>query len=235
MTSDIIEQILDAHGGRGRWERIERVAVALRAGGPMFAMKGQARTLDPVRAVLHRDQTGCVAGSSPSAWVHQIRADGDLLWDLAALHHFATFRRWRVDDVATFTASALWTYVFLPAVLLDPMTRTRVGARGRHGLRPVRIHFPHDVATHSAHQTIWIDDDGLIRRHDYTALAFGRWATASQDLDGYRTFDGLQVATSWRVVPRLLGVRLPGPRLVWIEIDEVAPVDATGAARPATP
>ena len=77
-------------------------------------------------------------------------------------------------------------------------------------------------------QTIWIDDDGLVRRHDYTALAFGRWATASQHLDGYRSFDGLQVATRRRVVPRLVGVRMPGPRLVWIEIDEVAFVETTG-------
>ncbi len=230
MSTEIAEQIAVAHGGRERWDKVDRVAVSLRAGGPMFAMKGQGRALHHVRAVLHRDQTGCVAGTSPENWVHEVRAAGDLLWDLTALHHFATFRRWEIADVATFTASALWTYVFLPAVLLDETTHLTAGHRRPNGWRPVRVRFP-DVATHSRHQTIWIDDEGFVRRHDYTALAFGRWATASQHLDGYRSFDGLQVATQRRVVPKLAGVRLPGPRLVWIEIEDVAFVEADELAR----
>jgi hypothetical protein len=71
--------------------------------------------------------------------------------------------------------------------------------------------------------TIHVDQDGLIRRHDYTATAFGQWVRAAQLLDGYKSFDGLLVATHRRVHPRLPARHIAAwPTLVSIDIHHVA-------------
>jgi hypothetical protein len=79
---------------------------------------------------------------------------------------------------------------------------------------------PPDLDTHSAHQTFYVDSSGLIRRHDYTAEVVGGWARAAHHLSEHRQVDGLAFPTRRRVRP--IGVRnraLPGPTLVWIELD----------------
>lgn len=125
-----------------------------------------------------------------------------------------------VADVAAFAAAAIWTYLLIPFALHRPGFELQALSR-RQGLRRLRVRFPTAVATHSPEQVLHIDADGLIRRHDYTALAFGRWARAAHTLDAYRSFDGLLVATRRRVTPRVAGRIAPGPTLVWVEIDHV--------------
>ena len=86
-----------------------------------------------------------------------------------------------------------------------------------------RGRFPPDLDTHSAHQTFYVDVSGLIRRHDYTAEVVGGWARAAHRLSEHRQVDGLAFPTRRRVRP--IGVRnraLPGPTLVWIELDALA-------------
>jgi hypothetical protein len=70
------------------------------------------------------------------------------------------------------------------------------------------------------HQTFYVDSSGLIRRHDYTAEVVGGWARAAHYLSEHRQVDGLTFPTRRRVRP--IGARnraLPGPTLVWIELD----------------
>jgi hypothetical protein len=85
------------------------------------------------------------------------------------------------------------------------------------------VRLPPGTVTHCAVQLLHIDDDGLIRRHDYTARAVGQWARATQTLNEYKSFGGVSVATRRRVTPRLAGRFVPAPTLVWIRIDEVRP------------
>ncbi|HEV3363064.1 MAG TPA: hypothetical protein VG795_02800, partial [Acidimicrobiia bacterium] len=86
------------------------------------------------------------------------------------------------------------------------------------------VRFPPELRTHSPTQVLHIDNEGLIRRHDYTALDFGRWARAWQEVDEYQQFDGLTVATRRRVRPGLWPHR---PLLVWIDVRSVDLIPAT--------
>ena len=113
----------------------------------------------------------------------------------------------------------------MPFVLADPAVEVKaVGAWNEAGERYLRlgVTFPGHVSTHCRRQTLYVDEKHRVRRHDYTALAFGRWARAAQYLSAYRRFDGLSFATRRRVYPRLPGGRRARrPELVWIDVHDV--------------
>jgi hypothetical protein len=210
-------EVAAAHGA-ARWAAAEAVEVRLSSGGLAFAAKGQSHALRDLTArVATRSQSVELTGTRPEPW--RFRAeDGAQL--VAACTRLSRRLRWSQEDVAAFAAAALWTYVALPFVLVDPAYELE-RLPDRHGLRRLGVRFPPGVATHSPSQVLHVDGDGLIRRHDYTALAFGRWATAAHVLTEYRELDGLLAATRRRVTPRLGGRPLPGPTLVWIEVADV--------------
>jgi hypothetical protein len=90
---------------------------------------------------------------------------------------------WDRLDILYFAAYAVWTYVSTPflfaredyqVVELDPWVEN-----GEHWRR-LAVTFPEHVHTHSREQVFYIDaNDGLIRRHDYTAEPIGGWAKAA--------------------------------------------------------
>jgi hypothetical protein len=67
--------------------------------------------------------------------------------------------------------------------------------------RRLRVQFPSNIATHNAEQTLYIDDAGLIRRHDYTAQVVAGGPGAHY-LFGHKDFDGIVFPTSRRVYSR---------------------------------
>src|SRR6185436_18338847 len=56
--SDLLETVIEAHGGLERWTRLERVSARLIQGGALWALKGQAGVLDDVvvTASLHEER-----------------------------------------------------------------------------------------------------------------------------------------------------------------------------------
>ncbi len=197
-----------------------------------FAAKGQPRALHDVAAtVATMGQSIELNASSPRPW-HVRFGDADGADVVSLGEHLTALRRgrrrlaWSVADVQAFAAGALWTYVQLPFVLADPAVEVEtLGARAEAGETWLRlgVRFPDWMATHCRRQFLYVDDDYRLRRHDYTALAFGRWARAAQYLSDYRNFDGLSSATRRRVYPRLPGGRRARwPQLVWIDVHEVA-------------
>ena len=63
---------------------------------------------------------------------------------------------------------------------------------------------------------------GLLLRHDYTADVIGGWATAANRCLASAVVDGLRFYTRRLVTPRFGDhVVLPGPTLVWIELDDI--------------
>lgn len=203
----LIDRVVEAHGGLGAWGRADAVRLKLSSGGLAFASKGQRTALRELTATVWT--TGQRVEVKTPRWSYRfdpIPEPAGLLWSTA--------------HIAAFAATALWTYVTIPFLL------PRLDVE-EHSDRLV-VRFPPVLRTHSPTQVLHIDDRGLIRRHDYTALDFGRLAKATQAVDEYRQVDGLMVATRRRVRPRTWPGR---PLLVWIDIAEAEVMLRTDASR----
>jgi hypothetical protein len=214
----IIERIERGHGLVGR--DLERVTLRLSAGGPAFAMKGQRTAFDDVEAsVTVAPQRVRFVGPD---W-HAEWAAPELVAGYRRLAHGRRRLRWDRTDAAAFGAAALWTYVSLPTLLTSRRVHARsAGTVQRKGQTWDRLdlEFDDDVATHSQRQAVYVDSDGLIRRHDYTARAFGSWVTSAHILDDYREFDGFRIATRRHVHPRVGRRALRRPTVVRISVRE---------------
>ncbi|MFX7949538.1 hypothetical protein ABTK52_19460, partial [Acinetobacter baumannii] len=71
---------------------------------------------------------------------------------------------------------------------------------GEHRRR-LNVTFPDSVATHCTEQIFHIDGDGLVCRLDYGAAVTGNIPTAHY-VEGYKTFDGIKIATRRRALRR---------------------------------
>jgi hypothetical protein len=89
--------------------------------------------------------------------------------------------------------------------------------------RRLAVTFPTKVQTHSPQQVFYVGEDGLIRRHDYTAEEFGAWAASAHYWLDHHAFDGLIVPRKRRVlVRRSDGRSRRHPLLVWINVQDVS-------------
>lgn len=229
-AQNLVEQVVQAHGGHHLWNDHTSVRVRFAAGGLAFRCKGEPHTLSDVTADLSTTgQSVTLHGRRPTPWAATLEAGTVTTPDgrraeyanLARGHRRA---RWDHLDVAAFTGAALWTYISIPFVLSRPEFLVDVlepVGSGDHRLERLRVRFPQTVATHSRTQIFYIDPIGRLVRHDYTAEAFGHWAWAAHFTEGYESFGPITLPTRRRVVPRLGQRPLPGPQLVWIAISSV--------------
>jgi hypothetical protein len=236
----LVEEAVAAHGGAGLWESASEVSVQISSGGLAFASKLQGHAVRDVEARVSTrgqhvilapypgpgergvlDEDGSVrietdAGELVTRRANPRGAFGDLRhklwWDRLDILYFATY--------------AIWTYVSTPFLFgradyrvseLDPWQES--GEQWRR----LAVTFPEHVHTHCREQVFYLDGNGLIRRHDYTAEPIGGWAKAAHYCLDHRSFDGLVVPTSRRVYPRRRDNRgRAAPLLVWIDVPRAA-------------
>ena len=215
---DLATEVADAHAS-ATLAAADHIAVSFSSGGLAFAAKRQPNALAHVEACLSpRRQQITLTGATPRPWTVEIANSDELKSRLSRLRAGSRRLRWEPEDLGVFAAAAIWTYLTLP-LLLDGAERVQ-RRRDAGGLRRLRIKLPSAVAGHGSVQTLHVGPDSLIRRHDYTATAFGAWARAAQVARSYETFDGVPIGTERSVTPRL-GRPLPIPTLVWIKIHSV--------------
>src|SRR6476661_56166 len=58
VMTDLLETVIEAHGGLERWRQLDAVSARLVQGGALWALKGQPGVLDDVfvRASLHQER-----------------------------------------------------------------------------------------------------------------------------------------------------------------------------------
>ena len=215
---DLARAVTEAHGARSL-AAADHVDVSFSSGGLAFAAKGQSHALARVEARLSPvRQRMTLSGDTPGPWTVSIGTSEELAKRLARLRSGPRRFRWQPEELGTFAAAAIWTYITLPLLIIRAERVARPPDAG--GLRRLRIEIPRTIAGHGRVQTLHIGPDGLIRRHDYTATTFGTWARAAQVITAYQSFDGVPIGTTRRVTPRL-GRPLAIPTLVWIRIHSV--------------
>lgn len=198
----------------------DHLDVSFSSGGLAFTTKRQPDALADVQGRLSPvGQRITLTGATPRPWSVQVAGSEELRSRLADLRSGSRRLRWQPEDLGAFAAAAIWSYLTLPLLVLHAERVRRLPDAG--GARRLRITLPATLAGHGRVQTLHVGGDSLIHRHDYTATAFGAWARATQEITRYQTFDGVPVGTTRKVTPRL-GLPLPGPTLVWIQIHSVA-------------
>jgi len=231
-----LQVVIDAHGGAARWQAVARIEARLSSGGLAFISKFQASALKGLTATVwpHAPRVELGGFGQPGGrglWtpdeVQLLDAAGTVVAQRsqprAALFTWPKRLGWDRLDILYFAGYALWNYLSFPHLLALPGVRvTGVEPARPEGVQRLRATFGPEVPTHSALQTFHVDAAGLLLRHDYTADVIGRWATAANRCLASAVVDGLRFYTRRLVTPRFGDpLVLPGPTLVWIELDDI--------------
>ena len=216
--SKLLDDVLEAHGGREAWSRHSKVEATIVTGGGFFALKGIPQDPIPRRMTvwLHEERASVTPFGAPNQRsmftadkVAIERLDGSLVterWgprDSFAGHQMST--PWDPLQRAYFNGEALWTYLTTP-FLLDmegvQVEETEPWREGEEIWRVLRARFPAAIETHSLVQDFFFDsEDLLLRRHDYQVNIAGGFP-AAQLTSQYVEADGIRLPSKRRAYTR---------------------------------
>jgi hypothetical protein len=237
-VANLLETVIEAHGGRERWSQLDAVSVHGVNGGVLWALKGQPGVLDDVfvRASLHQERESHHPFGAPdrrSAFTPERVAiettNGDVVEALdqprASFAGHTLETQWTTLQLAYFVGTAMWTYLTQPFTFaLSGFETSELDPWQEDGeeWRRLRVVWPTYLATHSTEQTLYVGADGLFRRHDYDVEISGGSAAAHYISD-YTKIAGIMIPTSHRIFPRQAdGEALSEPLLVSIDVSEIA-------------
>jgi hypothetical protein len=221
----LLERAILRHGGWPAWQRAAGISLAPTSlSGLLPSVKGAGKTFPvPSRVEVWPREAVALLHNFPSDGARGVfSADHLQLLDdreqilKEATQHRETFRGWRKNrrwtplDALYFFGYALTHYHALPFTLVDALPlRLRTGRVRGLRLRGVEVRIPPYVHTHSAIQTFYFAEDGLLRRHDYVAEVVGTWARGAHFWDDFVLVGGLMVARRRHVQARLGSIATP--------------------------
>lgn len=231
-SNPLFEKVLEAHGGRQRWQSLDRIEADFSSGGLAFSLHLQPWALQGLKISVHPHARRVVLqdfvhpGWSGEWTPEQVQIlDGSGKVVAQRQHPRDAFSRidkqvrWNKLDILYFAGYALWNYLSFPFIPEAPGVSL---SETESNTRKLRARFDSSVPTHSEVQSFHVDASGLLTRHDYTADVIGKWANAANFCLASEVVDGLRFYTRRRVLPRLgMQTVLPFPTLVWIEIDAI--------------
>jgi hypothetical protein len=239
-AEELLRRSIEAHGGLSRYESASELTVRMRVTGWAFVMRFQRGAFADITGTVSTAEPRTVLSPYPGPGRcgvlerNRVRIESDSGVTLAERAEprkaIRSFRRnfwWDDLDLLYFGGYALWGYMAAPFVFQRPgyeIEETDPWREDGEVWDGLRVRFPEGVPAHSREQTYYIDRQGLIRRNDYTAEAFGSWAKATHYCWDHRDFSGLVVPTRRKAMPRRRNgkpVRAIG--LVSIAIDDVKP------------
>lgn len=229
--------IIDAHGDLSRWREFKKLSAKLKQGGALWGLKGHQGKLDETSVTVGLGEQW--ASHSPFGASDRMSLfrpgnvqlqdrGGRVLEELkeprASFAGHALETPWSELQLAYFAGVAMWTYLNLPFLLAqDDVQTERLSDWEEDGAiwQRLRVIFPRDVATHSSVQTLYTDQSGLLRRHDYDVEIAGNTPGAHY-IAGYADVQGFKIPTSRRIFPRGPdGRSLPEPLVVSIDLSDI--------------
>ncbi|MBB3221297.1 hypothetical protein [Pseudoduganella umbonata] len=208
--NEIVQLMLEAHGGQPRWNGFSTLQAHLTQGGILWPLKGKGGMLDEVDVTidLHRQWTSHApfgaAGRRTSVTPQRAAieaADGSVIEELlaprASFGGFGLETPWSDLQLAYFVGYAMWNYLTLPFAFVQPgfefeqLDDWRENGETWHRLR---VLYPAAVATHNATQTFYVSPAGQLRRHDYDVDINGG-TPAVHYFHDYTTVQGIALPT----------------------------------------
>lgn len=215
--NELLENILEAHGGLDRWNSYQEVQATIVTGGTLWAMKGLVQDPDPrrMRVKLHEQWSSVAPFGAPDMLtdfttnrIAILKTDGSIVADRLnpryAFDGHDEETPWDPLHRAYFNGYALWTYLTTPFLLAKRSVEIEEIApwhEGKETWRRLRATFPTKLATHSPVQDFFFGDDLLLRRHDYHVDVSGGFA-AAQLIEGYGEANGIKLPVKRRAYKR---------------------------------
>ncbi len=217
---DLIRLSIEAHGGLEQWNQLREISAVFAPGGIGLIQRGQEAlsfTKAPTRITVDtREQKvsfepflrpGQRGIFEPNRTAVEF-SDGTILSELKnprvsfSENNLFGFP-WSGTQLAYFAGYAMWTYLTLPFTLLRAgieCKETDAYIEDGETWRTLKVTFPKSYVTHSSDQTLYIDDKGLIRRHDYS-VDISNGAQAAHYLYDHKQFDGILFSARRRIYP----------------------------------
>lgn len=235
--TDLLDFVVEAHGGLKRWDELDTVSAHLIQAGVAWEMVGQKGVLDDVfvTASLHEERVshypfGTAGGRSVFTPGHVAIEDDDGTVVEALDQPRASFADhtlptpWTAPQLAYFVGTAMWTYLTQPFTFTMPgfdTSELEPWAENGEQWRRLRVVWPRNLASLNAVLTVYVGDDGLIRREDYDVEIMGGSAGAHY-MSGYTRVAGIMIPTGHRILPRTpQGQALTEPLLISIDLSEI--------------
>ncbi|KAA0073970.1 hypothetical protein [Tardiphaga sp. P9-11] len=233
----LAKKIVDAHGSLDEWHKFTSLTAKLEQGGALWGLKGHGGKLDETSVTVGlKEEWASHSPFGPFDKVSIFRPDSVILEDgegqvLEELKHpRASFAGhsletpWTEPQLAYFAGLAMWTYLNMPFILARPGVVTKsLPDWNENGetWRRLQVTFPPDIATHSNVQTLYVDADGLLKRHDYDVEIAGNTPGAHY-VSEYVEVQGFKFPTSRKIFPRGPdGKSLPAPLVVSIDLSDI--------------
>ncbi|MBB3289500.1 MULTISPECIES: hypothetical protein [unclassified Rhizobium] len=235
--NSLAQKIIDAHGGLETWRRYSSLTAHLKQGGALWRLKGHGGKLDETNVTVGLGEEwashfpfgpeGKVTRFEPG--VVSIRDSQDNVLETLtdprssfAGHTLET--PWTEPQLAYFAGIAMWTYLNMPFLLAAPGVVTEQledWQENRETWQRLKVTFPSEIATHSTVQTLYVDKNGLLKRHDYDVEIAGNTPGAHY-IGGYVEVQGLKFPTERRIFPRQPdGNSMSEPLVVSIDLSDI--------------
>jgi len=235
--SDLATFAMDAHGGLDRWRRFKTVSARLLQGGVLWNLKGQDGILDDVHITVDLRKEWASHRPFAEANRHSSFQPDRVAIETSDGHVVEERRRpresfkghkldtpWDKLQLAYFAGYAMWTYLNTPFLFALPGVKTEEiepWQENGEAWRRLKVTFPTSIATHSAEQTFYFDERGLLKRHDYEVDISGGSAAAHY-VSELKDFSGITVPTKHSVFGRQPdGKAVPTPLIVSIDLSDV--------------
>jgi hypothetical protein len=233
-TQAMLDKVYLAHGGLENWQRLERIDARLITGGLAFSMRNAPINMEGKQIAVFPHQFKTVIYDYPTAgstgiWegdsvTIQPAGGGQPLHRDHARDHFfvngGTGHDWDDLDQLYFVGYAIWNYLNFPFLLQEENIAIRLSTTGGHPMLDVQ--FPQGFPTHSRQQYFLLDDNGMLRRHDYVAEVFASWASAANICITSDQADGFVFYTNRKVKPVVgRNFSLPFPTILRIKVEDI--------------
>lgn len=236
--TELLRRTLQAYGGQERWNQVTSVTGHKRFGGAIWDIKQVPGIVDDgdVTVWIKDQRTSLWPFTAPDlktayspGRVGIETMDGDIVEALddprASFAGHTLTTPWTSLQLAYFTGYAMWTYTAEPFNLTLPGVHTEEGdtwTEGGNRWQRLHVSYPDTIATHSTHQVLYIDADGLIRRRDYQVDIAGG-SPAAHYVSDFGEIDGIVVPRTRMIYVRDEANRpIPEQLVVSIELTDIA-------------
>jgi hypothetical protein len=214
--TDLLEKVLDVHGGLENWRHVTTVDCRLTFRGAALAVKQQPHGLRDVLAKIDTRRQRTLITPFPAPGHRGIFGDGRVTIQTDAgvatsvldepRKSFEGHQRdtpWTAQQFIYFVGYAFNNYMNMPFLLTQDGVRCEeIAPHEEHGesWRVLKVTFPPSIHVHCAEQRFYFNDAGYLVRNDY-APDVTRGSAAHYTFD-HKNFDGFIFPTHRRVVWR---------------------------------